>query len=105
MPGAYGMTTSARRSAWWTIEISFTIEHLPGRCRGILPRRNEAPRACGRPPTVRTGLADPVPMKPRAPVAGRLTGRTGLADPGAMKPSAPVAGRGPGRTEHRAAGP
>src|SRR3989475_12645788 len=73
MPGAYGMTTSARRSAWWTTEISFTIEHLPGRCRGILPRRNEAPRACVRPPTGRTGLADPVPMKPRAPASGRLT--------------------------------
>src|SRR5439155_13224113 len=37
-------------------------------------------------------------MKPRAPVAGRLTGRTGLVDPVAMKPRAPAAGRLTGRT-------
>src|SRR5213593_2282687 len=28
MPGAYGIITSVRRSAWWTIEISFAIENL-----------------------------------------------------------------------------
>src|SRR3989442_525403 len=47
------MTTSVRRSAWWTIEISFAIERLPGRCRGILPRHNEAPRACGQADSLR----------------------------------------------------
>ena len=43
IPGAYGITTSVRRSAWWTIEMSLAIASSARRSR-ILPRGGDASR-------------------------------------------------------------